>query len=213
MISFTFTSLSNLHMLKPNIFFLFCLILLISRNVSTAQEKSQTAKNENFPAGKHLIGDNYGGGKIFWLDETGRHGLIAANTDQSPKGTAWNPGTLIATGANADGLYAGQQNSAKIASVQGTTNPGAASLCLSFKTTADNVEYKDWYLPSKSELNLLYKQKMVIGGFNITNGIYWSSTESSATPEASAWEQEFKYGSQYEDDKDLTDQVRCIRKF
>ncbi len=200
-------------MLKPNILFLFSLMLLISLNASIAQEKSQTTKSVNSPAGKHLIGDNFGGGKIFWLDETGLHGLIAATTDQSPKGIAWNSGTLIATGANSDGVFAGEQNSTKIVSMQGTAKPNAASLCLDYKTTSGNVEYNDWYLPSKSELNLLYKQKMVVGGFNVTNGIYWSSTESLATPETSAWEQEFKFGSQYEDDKDLLDQLRCIRKF
>ncbi len=36
----------------------------------------------------------------------------------------------------------------------------------------------DGFLPSKDELNELYKQKDVVGGF--VNYIYWSSTESSS---------------------------------
>lgn len=32
----------------------------------------------------------------------------------------------------------------------------------------------DWHLPTKDELNLLYQQKSVVGGFS---GFYWSSTE------------------------------------
>ena len=38
------------------------------------------------------IGDPYQGGKIFWLDATGQHGLIAAPDDQSAKG--WSAAQL-----------------------------------------------------------------------------------------------------------------------
>ena len=178
-----------------------------------AQDINHAAKTESPGTGKHQLGDNYGGGKIFWLDEAGQHGLIAPAADQSAKGIAWNPGKAVVTGANADVLYSGQNNSEKIVSVQGKSDQYAARLCLEFSVTSNNVVYSDWYLPSKYELNLLYQQRMVVGGFNTGSGIYWSSTESIATPETSALEQEFKFGSQHEDDKDLPDQVRCIRKF
>jgi hypothetical protein len=115
--------------------------------------------------------------------------------------------------ARKDGLYAGQDNTATIVRIQGTDTPYAARLCQDYTQTSGNTRIDDWYLPSRYELNLLYKQKNIIGGFNITNGLYWSSTECTSTPETSAWEQEFKSGTQMEDDKDMTDQVRCIRKF
>jgi hypothetical protein len=184
-----------------------------SMNELHAQDKGQDTKIVKPVTGKHMLGENYGGGKIFWIDETGQHGLIAASADQSAKGIAWNPGKLVVTGANSDGLFSGQTNCEKIVSAQGAGNKNAAQLCLDFTNSSDNVVYSDWYLPSKHELNLLYQQKTVVGGFNVTSGIYWSSTESSANPETSAWEQEFKFGSKHEDDKDLPDQVRCIRKF
>ena len=178
-----------------------------------AQDKGRETKTEIPVTGKRQLGENHGGGKIFWLDETGQHGLIAASVDQSAKGVAWNPGKFVATGANADVLYSGQKNSEKIVSVQGNIDLSAAKLCLDFTTTSDNVVYNDWYLPSMFELNLMYQQKMLIGGFNMTSGIYWSSTETTTDPEGKAWEQEFKFGSKHEDDKDMPDQIRCIRKF
>jgi hypothetical protein len=178
-----------------------------------AQDKVDVKKTDVSTTTKHVLGEAYGGGKIFWLDETGQHGLIAATTDQSTKGIVWNPGKVIVTNANADALYSGLTNSEKIAAAQGTNGQYAARLCLDYATTDKNIVYNDWYLPSKYELNLLYRQKTLVGGFNLASGIYWSSTESITEPNISAWEQEFKYGSQYEDGKDMTDQVRCIRKF
>jgi hypothetical protein len=162
---------------------------------------------------KHKVGDDWGGGRIFWIDDTGDHGLIAAVADQDGQGVAWNPGEGVKTGADKEGVYRGMENSKLINSVQGNGAQYAARMCLDHKKTAGNTTYDDWYLPSKKELSLLYGQKTIIGGFNITNGIYWSSTESSGSPATMAWEQEFRYGSQLEDDKDQPELVRCIRKF
>jgi len=180
---------------------------------SHAQNNRIDAKGKGTAQEKYHPGENHGGGKIFWLDETSSHGLIAASADQSAKGVAWNPGKPVVTGANEEMVGSGNKNSEKITILQGDKVQYAAKLCLDFTVTESGVVYSDWYLPSKQELNLLYKQKTVIGGFNITSGIYWSSTESSTTPGTSAWEQEFRFGAQYEDDKDLPNQVRCIRKF
>ena len=161
----------------------------------------------------NFIGKNCEGGRIFWLDATGKHGLVASTVDQSAKGIAWNPGAETITGANADALYAGQANTEKIISVQGNGAQYAAKLCQDYSATVNNVVYTDWYLPSRFELNLLFRQRTVVGGFNTSSGIYWSSTETTTKPGTKAWEQEFKFGSQHEDSKYLPDQVRCIRKF
>ena len=200
-----------LKMNKPALLLSLIVFMFFTTNLIHAQEK--TSGQGQRTSDKHQLGDACGGGKIFWLDSSGQHGLISASADQSSKGVAWNPGKLIATGSDADELFAGLKNSEKIVSKQGNSALSAAKICLDYSVTSNNVEYSDWYLPSKFELNLLYQQKMLIGGFNLTSGIYWSSTESSASPDGMAWEQEFKFGSQHEDDKDLPDQVRCIRKF
>ena len=195
-------------------------VLLTDENDAIAKSNRVSLYNTctfqlaNTPAAdSNLIGKNYAGGRIFWLDATGKHGLVAATIDQSAKGIAWNPGVAIVTNANAEGIYAGQANTEKIISVQGKTAQYAAKLCRDFSTTVNTVVYNDWYLPSRDELNLLFRQRTIIGGFNTTSGIYWSSTETTTKPGAKAWEQEFKFGSQHEDDKYLPDQVRCIRKF
>ena len=160
-----------------------------------------------------FIGKKYQGGWIFWLDPTGKHGLIAANSDQAPKGIAWNPGPAVATAATENTIYSGQANTKKIISVQGTHSAYAARMCLDLTASENDKIYTDWYLPSRIELNLLYEHKNAVGGLNTTSGIYWSSDESAADPLQQAWEQEFKFGAQLEDDKDQPDQLRCIRKF
>jgi hypothetical protein len=69
--------------------------------------------------------------------------------------------------------------------------------------------YGDWYLPSKVELNLLYNQKTVVGGF--ANFFYWSSTETDSNY---AWSQDFLNGLQFSPNKFFTSiRVRAVRAF
>ena len=69
--------------------------------------------------------------------------------------------------------------------------------------------YTDWYLPSKDELNLLYQQKTVVGGFAFN--YYWSSSEDSSDD---AWLQYFYNGLQYySGNKGSTLPVRAVRAF
>jgi len=54
---------------------------------------------------------------------------------------------------------------------------------------------KGWRLPTKEELNFLYKNQNKIGGF--VNSNYWSSSEYAANYErGAAWTQNFDVGSQ-----------------
>ncbi|MBU4502160.1 MAG: DUF1566 domain-containing protein [Nanoarchaeota archaeon] len=70
--------------------------------------------------------------------------------------------------------------------------------------------YTDWFLPSKDELNLMFKNLKVngIGGF--ADDDYWSSSVEDA---GDAWNQYFLDGTQYGNDMDLKRWVRAVRAF
>ena len=75
--------------------------------------------------------------------------------------------------------------------------------------------FDDWYLPAEGELNAMYQQLgPTDNGFNgsgdIPGGVYWSSSEYSATW---AWGQDFDDGYQGYDvkDNDLF-RCRCVRR-
>ena len=161
----------------------------------------------------HYIGESYGGGIVFYVYDNGQHGLIAATSDQS-SGISWQNGWApISKRARADGVGAGLKNTAIII---GSMEPGhldafAATVCNEYSVTAvGGVTYGDWYLPSKHELNLLYLQKSVVGGFANVN--YWSSTEHSFTADF-AWAQNFDTGSQGIAGKEVPLYVRAIKAF
>jgi len=156
------------------------------------------------------IGQSYQGGIIFWLDTSGQHGLIAATADQST-GEQWYNGTSRITGTTGDGLYAGSMNTAMIVATQMNDNQNgnfAAKVCADYSVTVGGVTYGDWYLPSKYELNLLYIQRTVVGGFANTN--YWSSTENGVS---AAWGQAFYNSLQYNFTKGDPGYVRAVRAF
>ena len=173
--------------------------------------------------GTHYIGESYGGGIVFYVYDNGKHGLIAATSDQSTTGIRWYGGTNTNTRARADGVGAGLKNTALIIAVQsGTYSPAydgndfAATVCNEYSVTVDGVTYGDWYLPSKYELNLMYTKigqgapspNTNVGGF--MNDDYWSSTENDVS---GAWYKDFSNSLQGASYKVLGFHVRAIRAF
>lgn len=169
----------------------------------------------------YSVGDFAQGGIVFWVDETGQHGLVAAKEDQSTTGVRWYAGTYGNTQAKGDGPYAGEANTSIIIAAQvaigddGSTY--AARFCNELQVTEGGKTYGDWYLPSKEELNLMYQNKTTIdataganAGSGFASAFYWSSTEPNLT---NAWSQAFGSGGQVNDDKDDTGRVRAVRAF
>jgi hypothetical protein len=79
---------------------------------------------------------------------------------------------------------------------------------------AAGINFTDWRLPSKDELNMMYTKKDAIGGF--ANVYYWSST---VYDNLNAWVQSFYNGLQiYYTKESLLDdsntvRVRAVRAF
>ena len=157
----------------------------------------------------HNIGESYGGGIVFYVYDGGQHGLIAATSDQSTA-IRWYGGTYTNTRARGNGIGAGLKNTAIIIANQGSVDglAFAATVCNEYSVTVAGTTYGDWYLPSKYELNLLYLQKTVVGGF--AGNYYWSSTEGGSI---GAWGQNFNGGTQTNLDKVVTYYVRAVRAF
>ena len=82
----------------------------------------------------------------------------------------------------------------------------AAQLCASLNIGG----YSDWFLPSKDELDLMYKNLKQKGFGGFSNDYYWSSSQSSINY---AWTQVFYSGSQDSYVKDNAYSVRAIRAF
>ena len=171
----------------------------------------------------YSVGDFAQGGIVFLVDETGKHGLVCAKTDQNGGNwIRWYAGTHGDTQAKGDGPYSGKTNTAIIIAAQvaigddGSTY--AARICNELQITEGGKTYGDWYLPSKEELDLMYQNKATIeatananGGSNFSlNHYFWSSTEHN---NGRAWTQVFSNGSQIHDGTDYSNGVRAVRAF
>ena len=148
------------------------------------------------------VGESYGGGIVAYIDGTG-HGLIAATADQS-EGIQWYNGNYILTGATGTAIGTGSANTTAIVAAQGAGNY-AAQLC----NDLTEGDYNDWFLPSKDELNELYKNKVKIGGF--ADNRYWSSSESILANYA--WYRNFDNGFSSNYAKVGSYRIRAVREF
>jgi hypothetical protein len=150
------------------------------------------------------IGDNGpAGGVIFYVtDGTGLHGLEVAPVDQSSF-AVWGCYGFSISGAYGTAVGTGAANTAAI--VARCPEPyTAAKIADAYALNG----YTDWYLPSKNELNLLYQQKIVVGGF--ASSSYWSSSEFDSE---NAWVQLFGKLFQSFSGKYSPLPVRAVRAF
>jgi len=191
------------------------------------------------------IGDSYGGGLIFYLDGKGG-GLITAPSDQAAQdpnyfgpfwvalksGAHWGCGGYHTPGAKGTAIGTGQQNTMDIvAFCNFEDNPTAAAICANLNLGG----YDDWFLPSRDELSLMYRNIGQgnalglgnIGGFSdLEEGFsifYWSSSQHYDSPDPynplgddiyHAWGLMFSNGTlEWQNDKDYGHFVRAIRDF
>jgi len=150
----------------------------------------------------HYLGQSYGGGFVFYIDETWQHGLIVNPSDL---GFAYWGCVDQFLGVTATAIGTGQANTTIISTYCGYNS--AAGICNAYVLDG----YDDWFLPSLDELTLTGFLNGVIGNFN-PSYVYWSSSESGATIvnvynfwqgyPVGGWPKDYYYGN-----------VRAIRAF
>lgn len=144
------------------------------------------------------------GGTIFHDKGSYSNGWRYLEVAPSHQGdTKWGcNGTSISTGTD---VGSGKSNTEKI-----VTN------CADFSTAAeitDNLRQggsRDWFLPSREELDLIYRNLHSKRDGPMTNTRYWSSSQYDETE---AWAQFFGDGRKIQASTDLTFRVHAIRSF
>jgi hypothetical protein len=126
-------------------------------------------------------GEFVNGGILFYVDKTGKHGLVAdfdALVYNFGGGQKWignNNGGVLFTTDKAIGT--GNANTNTIVSYYGTNQTiGYAAL---YSYSLDKNGYSDWYLPSIDELSQL-KRNLYDTPLGLAAGHFWSSTTTVA---------------------------------
>ena len=154
---------------------------------------------------KMVVGQSYGGGIVFYVDQTGEHGLIASPDNGNSQRAQWGCHNALVDETET-GIGAGKRNTKKI--IISCRSAGSEKIAARLCDQLVLDGYSDWFLPSKEELNLLYEEKEIIGGYE--HGYYWSSSEFEAQ---FAWYQHFDFGFQDYLNKDFSYFYRPIRAF
>ena len=174
----------------------------------------------------YQIGELVEGGIVFYIDETGEHGLVAALEDITegsnmgaygiPEGFEWGCYGTYVSGADGQDIGTGTQNTLDIVAQNCQTKNGgitAAQATLNYSVEG----YTDWYLPSKGELQEMYStignggSQGNIGGFETNDyPYYWSSSEDNTY---GAWLVYSNDSNPYSSNKYNSLRVRCIRAF
>jgi hypothetical protein len=150
------------------------------------------------------------GGIVFYIDSSGKHGLVAAEVDQGAY--PWGCTDIVIDGSDSEVVFGGKKNTKDI--VEGCKHEEiSAKICNSLLLN----DFDDWYLPSKDELNLMHVNLYKQGLGNFKNTWYHSSTQRKQKSYFSmndVWHQKFdKEGSQMPAGKKVPAQVRAIRCF
>jgi hypothetical protein len=133
----------------------------------------------------------------------------AVNDDKPAAKAGPKPGDRMADGT----VYAGiSPNTGKAM----YTTPKDATLTMKWKAAVEYAAkldahgHRDWRVPTKGELNVLFNNRAAIGGFDVSAaGWYWSSSQDANDD---AWGQRFIDGSQttFYYDKNNYLSLRCV---
>lgn len=138
------------------------------------------------------VGDELGGGIVFWVNTNKSHGLIACKTNVGTSTEQFGPEVAPTDAAGTStALGTGLSNTEKIVSKMEQLRAVygwpewqnvkiAAELCMEFSITDKGLTYTDWFLPSRDELIELFKVKSILAtkGYPIPKNNYWTSSEA-----------------------------------
>jgi hypothetical protein len=151
------------------------------------------------------IGDYAFGGVVFWVDNSGRHGLVCAIADQA-RGIMWKDGM----GDRPDSEKTNKNGGTVIENI-------ASQVCKDYSVSVDGLQYDDWYFPSKDEVYRMFEKRSIIdntaikkGGSSFAQNNELSPTEFCNSP---AWDQVFNYGYRDYDYKNSRFNVRAVSAF
>lgn len=193
--------------MKPFITFFILILFFCSASGQQNKESNKT----------HYIGELYGGGIVCYLyqDSVGeQHGLIASLTDLGEFPLWGFPNYQV---PNCNSSWNGAANTRAFIAAGGKPY-FAIGLCATYEYEG----FKDWYMPSIDEFNLLFNQRFIINKVleedddlaskGIVQRYYWSSTQQTASH---AWY--FNAGAGFADDGSKNNlpkpHVRAIRSF
>lgn len=165
---------------------------------------------------KYKIGDTGpGGGIVFYVSEEGfevfdgKGGVKKCNylevTKEQLACVSWSPDYNKSI-QRATGLGYGKANTYKI--VSSYYGNCAAYVCYKYSTATSSAG--EWFLPSKDELNLMYKNVGSKIRAGASDDWHWSS---SLDYNDDAWIQSFSDGHQLSASRDFTYCVRAVRAF
>jgi hypothetical protein len=172
-----------------------------------------------------IVGEPYQGGVVAHIFQPGQEGYVEGKTTgiiiapvEEVFESQWGC-QGVAVGGTSTALGAGRTNTERVLAFHDSlpnyyTNPTqchpanngsvAARVTLDFNLGGFN----DWFMPSLEEMNYLYDNRDLIGGFSTVE--YWSSCESNAT---NACVMSFITGEQLSKPKSELRRVRVIRFF
>jgi len=175
----------------------------------TDNQEQQPVRNQGNVTGVYKIGDTGPAGGIIFYDKgafsNGWRYMEAAPVEIEFQAKWGTNGKGVST---QDVVGSGKRNTQLI--VEALKQANETGMAAQYCSAIDFDGYKDWFIPSKDELDLIYKNLKLnnIGGFG--SGRYFSSSQRGRV---SVWTQNFTGGRQDDFSKNDTYAVRVIRSF
>ncbi len=177
-------------------------------------------KQISFTTSKFVIGEEYLGGVVYFLESNGKHGIIVAKEDLSTLAN-WGCVSTFVSGARF-ALFGGKANTTAILQAGCTSSDSAAGLAAVYSAVPDRSDKGEWFLPSIGELKYLFNQRQMASQLKLdtdsNTGVYWSSTqysdkEGEQVNKAYAYVLHMGVGEKFKIHKGSSNKVRPVRYF